>query len=151
MSTTHDPNVPPVAPVPDPNLPSAAPADDPDQLRLQIEHTREELGGTVAALAEKADVKAQASAKADEIKEKVHEVEATAKVKATEATEKAKENPVPLAIAAAVLLLLLNRIRKRRKARRRQASIVEKSLQNALTGGTPVAAVLVDRHQAPAA
>lgn len=143
MSTTHDPNLPPAVPT--------AAADDPDHLRRQIEHSREELGGTVAALAEKADVKAQASAKADEIKEKVHEAEATAKAKATEATERAKDNPVPLAIAAVVLLLLLNRMRKRRKARRRQASVVEKSVHNALTGGTPVAALLVDGRQASGA
>lgn len=135
MTTTHDPNFPP----------TVAPTDDPDQLRMQIEHTREELGGTVAALSEKADVKAQASAKAEEIKEKVHEVEQTAKAKASEAGEKAKQNPVPLAIGAALLLLVLNRFRKRRKARRRQSSMVERGLHQALTGGTPVAAVLVDR------
>lgn len=140
MTTTHDPNVPT----------TVTPTDDPDQLRMQIEHTREELGVTVAELSERADVKAQASAKADEIKEKVHEVEETAKVKATEAGQKARENPVPLVIGGAVLLLFLNRFRKRRKARRRQASMVERGLHQALTGATPVAAVLVDRHDVDA-
>lgn len=143
MSTTRDPNV-----------PATPSTDDTDQLRRQIEHTREDLGDTVAALADKADVKAQASvkadeikeqasAKADEIKEKVHEVEETAKAKAYEAGDKAKENPVPLVIAGLVVLLVLNRFRKRRKLRRREASIVEQSLYKAMSGGTPVAAVLV--------
>ena len=42
--------------------------DDPEELRRRIEHTREELGETVSALSDKTDVKAQASAKADELK-----------------------------------------------------------------------------------
>ena len=44
---------------------------DPDEIRREIEQTREELGETVAAVAEKADVKAQAKAKVDDVKGKV--------------------------------------------------------------------------------
>ena len=40
----------------------------PEQIEAEIEETREELGETVAALAEKADVKKQAKQKAEEIK-----------------------------------------------------------------------------------
>lgn len=138
MSITHDPN-------------SASTTDDPDQLRAQIEQTREELGDTVASLSKKTDVKAQASAKADEVKDKVHEVEEKAKVKAEEATAKAKQNPVPVAIGAVVLLLLLNRFRKRRKGRRIERGLMEDALHHTLSGGLPVTAVLVDRDQLDAA
>jgi Protein of unknown function (DUF3618) len=40
----------------------------PEQLRAEIEETREELGETAAALAGKTDVKARAREKADELK-----------------------------------------------------------------------------------
>jgi len=43
---------------------------DPVQIERDIELTREELGDTVAAVAEKADVKQQAKAKAQEAKER---------------------------------------------------------------------------------
>jgi len=89
---------------------------DPAQIREEIEETRGELGETVAAVAEKTDVKQQAQAKADELKsqasEKVKEVGEKAKEAAPEsATEGvqqaqhlAQENPVPLAIGAAFLV-----------------------------------------------
>ena len=41
----------------------------PDEIRNDIEHTREELGDTVEALAAKTDVKAQAHAKIDDVKQ----------------------------------------------------------------------------------
>ena len=41
---------------------------DTDELRREIEHTREELGETVEALAHKADVKGQAREKVEEVK-----------------------------------------------------------------------------------
>ena len=44
---------------------------EPDEIRRDIEETRRELGDTVAAVAEKADVKAQAKAKVDDVKERV--------------------------------------------------------------------------------
>jgi hypothetical protein len=40
----------------------------PEQIEADIERTRRDLGDTVAAVAEKADVKAQAKAKVDEAK-----------------------------------------------------------------------------------
>jgi ElaB/YqjD/DUF883 family membrane-anchored ribosome-binding protein len=44
---------------------------DPDEIKRDIEQTRQELGDTVAAVAEKADVKGQAKAKVDEVKERI--------------------------------------------------------------------------------
>ena len=41
----------------------------PDEIRNDIEHTREELGDTVEALAAKTDVKAQAHAKIEDVKQ----------------------------------------------------------------------------------
>jgi hypothetical protein len=70
----------------------------PDELRLEIERTRRELGDTVDALSHKADVKEQARIKKDEVREKV------------------SDNPAPLvAVAGGVvaLWLLLRFVRKR--------------------------------------
>jgi ElaB/YqjD/DUF883 family membrane-anchored ribosome-binding protein len=44
---------------------------DPDEIKRDIEQTRQELGDTVAAVAEKADVKGQAKAKVDEVKGRI--------------------------------------------------------------------------------
>ncbi len=57
---------------------------EPEEIREDIEQTREELGDTVAAMAEKTDVKQQAQAKAEELK-------GQAGAKAKELSEKAKE------------------------------------------------------------
>ncbi|MBT2489591.1 DUF3618 domain-containing protein [Streptomyces sp. ISL-96] len=46
---------------------------NPDELRAQVEKTREELGRTVEALAAKADVKAQAQQKAAKVKSVVQD------------------------------------------------------------------------------
>ena len=73
---------------------------DPDQLREEIQDTREELGATVEALAEKADVKAQAQ-------EKVDEVKAQAQLKVGAVTEQAQQNRTPLIAGAGVLVALL--------------------------------------------
>jgi ElaB/YqjD/DUF883 family membrane-anchored ribosome-binding protein len=68
---------------------------DPERIERDIEETREELGDTVAALAEKADVKQQARAKVDHTKEqakaRVTEVKETVMSKAGEAKAKAAE------------------------------------------------------------
>ena len=56
---------------------------DPDQIEREIEQTREELADTVAAVADKADVKKQARAKVEETKER-------AKAKVTGAKEAAE-------------------------------------------------------------
>jgi ferric-dicitrate binding protein FerR (iron transport regulator) len=80
---------------------------DPAEIREEIEDTREELGETVAAVAEKTDVKKQAQAKKDELKERA--VERASDVKA-----RAQQNPVPLAIAGAFVAgLVLGRLLSR--------------------------------------
>ena len=58
---------------------------DPEEIEREIEVTREELGDTVAELAAKADVKAQAKRKVDETKTRAH------------------ENPIPFAVAGAIV------------------------------------------------
>jgi len=59
--------------------------DDPEQLREEIERTRQDLGDTVAALAEKTDVKTRA-------KDKVAEVKQTVNERRTELVSRAREN-----------------------------------------------------------
>jgi ElaB/YqjD/DUF883 family membrane-anchored ribosome-binding protein len=98
----------------------------PAEIQAEIDATREELGDTVAAVADKADIKKQAKAKLSETKEsvgaktdqaksKVAETTGSLSDRAQEATPEsaaagaqqaqqfAKENPVPLAIAGAFL------------------------------------------------
>jgi ParB-like chromosome segregation protein Spo0J len=98
----------------------------PEEIREEIEGTREELGDTVAAVAEKTDVKKQAQAKVDDVKAQVSAKADEAKVKAKELGDQAKaaapespsegaqqaralaqRNPTPVAIAGAVLALLV--------------------------------------------
>jgi len=109
----------------------------PDEIRADIEHTREELGDTVEALGAKSDVKGRAQAKVEDVKSqakaKVGEVKdkvtpsggsdsgassegdqgapAAAAAKAQEGGQKAAEavkaNPLPYAVAAALLLGIL--------------------------------------------
>jgi ElaB/YqjD/DUF883 family membrane-anchored ribosome-binding protein len=101
----------------------------PDEIRRDIEHTREGLAETAAALAERADVKARAHEKLDETKARITERvdEARAKVtgtagaareKAADATpatvadgaqsaagtvaDRARSNPVPTTLIAGV-------------------------------------------------
>jgi ElaB/YqjD/DUF883 family membrane-anchored ribosome-binding protein len=104
----------------------------PEEIREEIGETREELGDTVAAVAEKTDVKKQAKAKVDDVKAQASAKVDEAKDKAKELGDKAKEaapespaegvqqartlaeqNP-QLAIAAAVVgLLVLWRLLRR--------------------------------------
>jgi ElaB/YqjD/DUF883 family membrane-anchored ribosome-binding protein len=104
-------------------------AREPDEIRDEIEATREELGETIEALAEKTDVKAQAQRKVEETKadarQKVEETKQkaddllgkareaspeTVVQAAGQAQQKARENPVPLAlIGAFVVGFLLGR------------------------------------------
>jgi hypothetical protein len=84
---------------------------DPEQLQRKIEQTRAELGDTVEALAEKADVKAQAKQKVEDTKASVSgkKEQLLGKVKesspdgavsaASQASQTARQNPVPLALA----------------------------------------------------
>jgi ElaB/YqjD/DUF883 family membrane-anchored ribosome-binding protein len=101
-----------------------------EEIRGEIQQTRDELGETVAAVAEKTDVKKQARAKADELKDKASARAKEAKAKAAEVSEKAKEaapesvgqgvgqaqqiverNPAQLALAGAFVAgLLLGRL-----------------------------------------
>jgi ElaB/YqjD/DUF883 family membrane-anchored ribosome-binding protein len=106
---------------------------DPEDIRRDIEDTRAELGETVAEVAEKTDVKKQAQAKTDELKEQAGAKAREAKAKAQELGDKAKEiapdsagegvqqaqrvareNPVPVAVAGAFLAgLVLGRLTSR--------------------------------------
>jgi Protein of unknown function (DUF3618) len=83
---------------------------DTEQLRRDIERTRAELGATVEALSHKADVKAQARAKAEQAK-------AQAREKAELARSQAQQKPaVPLAVGIGVAIVALWLIRRRRRS-----------------------------------
>jgi ElaB/YqjD/DUF883 family membrane-anchored ribosome-binding protein len=103
------------------------PPEDPALLREDIERTRRELGDTVAALAEKTDVKARAKEKVSEVRHNVSEKRTELMGKARESSPdgansaavqvraKAQENPIPTAaLAAFVGGVLFGRITKRR-------------------------------------
>ncbi|MDQ3588052.1 MAG: DUF3618 domain-containing protein [Actinomycetota bacterium] len=96
--------------------PPADPAqtDDPEQLRGQIGQTREDLGDTVEALSGKADVKAQASAKVGEIREKATNVAGEdVKHAAAAAKARAESNPLPAIAGALVAGFVIGRLTKR--------------------------------------
>jgi len=69
----------------------------PEEIRADIDATREDLGDTVEALAAKTDVKGQAKAKFESVKEKVGGA-TDGSVKKT-----AADNPVPTAAIGAFL------------------------------------------------
>ena len=91
----------------------------PEQIRADIEQTREEVGDTVEALAAKTDVKAQARARVDEVKANVHAKADEVKARAREAAPasaqegasvvatKARENKLALLGAGALLAAFL--------------------------------------------
>lgn len=109
----------------------------PEQLRREIEETREDLGDTAAALASKTDVKARAKEKVEDLKQTATEktesikeaafsstggdatssspgVGAKASSVATQAKTKAQENPALVATAMAFMGgFLLGRRRSR--------------------------------------
>ncbi|MFF4426505.1 DUF3618 domain-containing protein [Streptomyces sp. NPDC001549] len=112
----------------------------PDELREQVEHTRDELGQTIEALAYKADIKAQAKEKTAAVREQA--AEKTAVVadqirvrarhavqlvkdttpdpvldKACRAARVARANRKPLLVAGASLALLLLLVRRSRGRR----------------------------------
>jgi hypothetical protein len=66
----------------------------PEQIKRDIEHTREELADTAAALAEKADVKARAHEKLDETKARITGKVGTAKAKVSGTADTAKGKAV---------------------------------------------------------
>jgi ElaB/YqjD/DUF883 family membrane-anchored ribosome-binding protein len=101
--------------------------EDPQQLRAEIERTRQDLGDTVAALAEKTDVRARAKEKVSEVRQNVNHRRTELVGRAREASpdgassaavqvrEKAQQNPIPAAaIGAFVGGFLLGRITSRR-------------------------------------
>jgi Protein of unknown function (DUF3618) len=65
--------------------------DDPEQLRQDIERTREQLGETVEALVAKADVKAQAKEKVGQLTDRVKGGTAQAKEQATAKVAQARD------------------------------------------------------------
>jgi ElaB/YqjD/DUF883 family membrane-anchored ribosome-binding protein len=89
---------------------------EPDQIRADIEAAREQLGDTVEALAEKSDVNAQTKRKLHATKasvaEKTDELLGSARQMSPEAavsaasgaTQKARENPLPLGLAGAFVI-----------------------------------------------
>ena len=105
----------------------------PEEIREDIEETREQLGDTAAAVAQKADVKQQAKAKASGVKEKASakadSVKRTATAKREEVAEKApdsagaaleraqrfaQQNPAALAIGGAFVAgFALGKLRSR--------------------------------------
>lgn len=99
--------------------------EDPAQVQRDIEQTREELGDTVEALAHKTDVKAQAKQKVNETTASIAEKRdqllgkaqeaspESASTAATQASQKARENPLPVAAAAAFVFgFLAGRVTK---------------------------------------
>ena len=87
-----------------------------EEIRRDIEETREQLGDTVEALAAKTDVKAQARQRVEEVKGNVQAKREEFTGKARQATPdsarqggqqvlaKVRENPAPVALAAAIAL-----------------------------------------------
>jgi len=88
----------------------------PEQIRADIERSREELGDTAEQLAAKTDIKAQAQDRVADIKGNVREKADELKAKASSSTPESaqqggqqvittvRENPAPFALAGAVLL-----------------------------------------------
>jgi hypothetical protein len=81
---------------------AGAPPDNPEELKQEIERTREQLGETVEALAAKADVQAQARAKASQLTGHLKSKAAQAKQQAAGAAERlSKVTPDPVQRVAA--------------------------------------------------
>ncbi|MDQ4010144.1 MAG: DUF3618 domain-containing protein [Actinomycetota bacterium] len=74
-----------------------------DEIRQNIERTREQLGDTVEALAHKADVPAR-------VKDKVHDTKETAQVKAEEVIQQVLEGTEPLQAKAGEMALQAQRL-----------------------------------------
>jgi ElaB/YqjD/DUF883 family membrane-anchored ribosome-binding protein len=87
----------------------------PEEIQREIVETREELGDTVEAIADKTDVKTRAKkkaaqtretvkAKAGEAQEKMSDASEQARQTATQAAQSVRERPLPsIAIAALVV------------------------------------------------
>jgi Protein of unknown function (DUF3618) len=80
----------------------------PEQIEADIERTRRDLGDTVAAVAEKADVKAQAKAKVDDAKARLRSAAPdSAGDGAGKVGQVASDNRRVLAIGGAVVVAFL--------------------------------------------
>ena len=85
---------------------------DPEQLRREIEEIRRKLGETVAQLAHKADVKAQAREKVEEVKANVQGAKDnalrhtpdSARGGAQSMATGARQHPAPLAVGGALIV-----------------------------------------------
>jgi Protein of unknown function (DUF3618) len=89
---------------------SVPPPADPEALRRDIERTRSELGATVEALSQKADVKSQ-------VKEKVDEGMVQLRERQEAVRRDVAERPAPFAAGAAVAVgvVVLWIVRRRRR------------------------------------
>ena len=100
----------------------------PQQIQQAIEITRAELDETVGALAQKADVKAQArtklqqtratvSARTDQVLTRAREASPdSAGSAATRLSQRVRENPLPVAVVAAIAVgFLAGRLAKRER------------------------------------
>lgn len=102
-------------------------AEDPSAIREAIEDTREQMAETIQALGQKADVKAQAGAKVDEVRARAAELAARADArvpsqvrpaidaaapKLTSGADALRRNPKGVA-AVAVALFVIMAVRKR--------------------------------------
>jgi ElaB/YqjD/DUF883 family membrane-anchored ribosome-binding protein len=98
---------------------------DSETLRRKIEETREALGDTAEALAQKADLKAQVKGRVDDRKAQLHQLQENAKAKAHSAVGHVKERSGPIGgitamMVGAVGLALVVRSRNRRNRKRRR-------------------------------
>jgi muramoyltetrapeptide carboxypeptidase LdcA involved in peptidoglycan recycling len=85
----------------------------PEEIRREIEATRQELGDTAAALAAKTDVKTRAKEKVEDVKQTIAQKKESFSSNApgdvsdssrlTEIKTKAQENPIPTAAIAAFI------------------------------------------------
>ncbi len=97
-------------------------ASDKEAIQSEIERTRDDLGETVVALSEKTDVKAQASAKAHEVKQRARDVSGQAKLRADDVADQVKKRPAPVAVGVAMVMVLWL-MRKRRRRRRDRGAL----------------------------
>jgi ElaB/YqjD/DUF883 family membrane-anchored ribosome-binding protein len=103
--TTRQPIDEPVAPP----APDDAATTDPAELREEIAATREDLGDTVQALADKADVKARAREKVDERRQQAAQT-------AEHAVQQVRRKPLPYATAGALFVgMIIGALLRRRR------------------------------------
>jgi ElaB/YqjD/DUF883 family membrane-anchored ribosome-binding protein len=105
---------------------TSEPERSPEEIKADIDDTREELGDTVAALADKTDVKGQAQQRITEVKGNLQRKRQELADKARSATPESaqqggqqivttvKQHPAPVAIGGAVLAgFLIGRLTRR--------------------------------------